>query len=82
MKDETKAGIVSGIWLGFLAVLCARPGVVSAMLFVCVTVVLAMYISHDYRSEQQQKRIDKLVEDDIRKLRKACGNEVTEQWTR
>ena len=58
MKDETKAGIVAGVWLGFLAVLCARPGIVSTTLFICVTIVLAMYISHDYHDEQQQKRIN------------------------
>jgi len=76
MSDETKAGIVAGVWLGFLAVLCARPGVVSAMLFIFVTAILVMYISHDYHDEQQQKRIDRLVSDDTRKLRAACGNEV------
>ncbi|MBR4555544.1 MAG: hypothetical protein IKO27_08155 [Ruminococcus sp.] len=71
MKDETKAGIVAGVWLGFLAVLCARPGVVSAVLFVCVTVVLAMYIKHDWQDEQRRKRIKRLVDDDRRRLREA-----------
>ena len=74
MKDETKAGIVTGLWLGFLAVLCAKPGAVSAVLFGAVTVILAMYIANDYKREQAQKRIDRLVDDDNRKLREACGD--------
>lgn len=74
MRDETKAGIVSGLWLGFLAALCARPGAVSAVLFGAVTVILAMYIANDYKREQAQKRIDRLVDDDNRKLREACGD--------
>jgi len=71
MSDETKAGIVAGVWLGFLAVLCARPGIVSAMLFVFVTVVLVMYIKHDWQDEQRRKRIKRLVDDDRRRLREA-----------
>jgi len=71
MSDETKAGIAAGVWLGFLAVLCARPGIVSAMLFVFVTVVLVMYIKHDWQDEQRRKRIKRLVDDDRRRLREA-----------
>ena len=74
MKDETRAGICSGLWLGFLAVLCAKPAAVSAVLFGAVTVIIAMYITNDYKREQAQKRIDRLVDDDNRKLREACGD--------
>ena len=75
MSDEIKAGIVAGIELGFFAVFCAGPSVVRALLLIFVTVVLLMYIKHDYQDEQRRKRIKRLVEDDRRRLREAESEE-------
>lgn len=57
MSDEGKAGVVSLIWLAALTLLELRPCAFTLLLLISVTVVLAMYVRHDYRAEQADKRL-------------------------
>lgn len=71
MTDETKAGIVSGIVLAALGFFCAEPNGVRLMLLLSVIVIMILYMAYDYRSEQKDRRIKRLIEDDSKRLRDA-----------
>ena len=56
MSDEVKAGIVSGIFLGALAVFLAAPSVTTVLLLISTVIVEIMYCKYDLRTEQLRKR--------------------------
>ena len=56
MSDESKAGIVSFIWIGALAALAIETCVITAIILVFVTIIEAMYCKHDYVKEQLEKQ--------------------------
>lgn len=59
MKDETKAAIIAGIWLGCLAIFCANPNATRFIILAFVTIIIVMYLRSDHKSEQQRRRTER-----------------------
>lgn len=70
MRDESRAAIVSVIWLVVFAIFALDPTPFKTLLWIAVTIIEAMYIRHDAERERAEKRQRRYVEYADEALRK------------
>ena len=81
MSDETKAGIVSIIWISAFAVFVADPSPIRALLLIFTTVVELLYCKHDVEQEELRKSRNRYAahtSEEIRKSMAAAEDELPE----